>query len=156
MPAVGPTKIPIQWVPEVMLPPVKRPKLEASYHSPPSVAEIKNEWSWTIYTPSWFSTEVQKKLPLKAFWRLIQVPVLMGVVQTPNWQIRKKNVNIPPARIELVVPHWDTIWPLVCTEREIALPAGGLAPGQSISALQGHWKRPKHFWLIDFGLNLAW
>jgi hypothetical protein len=43
-PALGPTKPPIQWAPGV-----KRPGGEAD-HSPPSSAEVKNEWS-CISTP---------------------------------------------------------------------------------------------------------
>jgi hypothetical protein len=38
--ALGPTRLPILWVPEL-----KRPGLEVNY-SPPSDAEARNEWSY--------------------------------------------------------------------------------------------------------------
>jgi hypothetical protein len=43
-PALGPTQPPIQWVPGALSLGVKRPEREAD-HSPPSSAEVKNEWS---------------------------------------------------------------------------------------------------------------
>jgi hypothetical protein len=43
---LGPTQPPIQWVPEVLSPGVKRPGREADY-SPPSAVEVKNQWSYT-------------------------------------------------------------------------------------------------------------
>jgi hypothetical protein len=44
--AVGPTQPHIQWVPGALALGVKRPGNEAD-HSPPSSAEVKNEWSCT-------------------------------------------------------------------------------------------------------------
>jgi hypothetical protein len=38
---LGPTQSPIQWIPGVLFPGVKRPGREAD-HSPPSSAEVKN------------------------------------------------------------------------------------------------------------------
>jgi hypothetical protein len=40
-PALGPTQPPIQWVPGVLSPGIKRQEREAD-HSPPSSAEVKN------------------------------------------------------------------------------------------------------------------
>jgi hypothetical protein len=45
-PALGPTQPPIQWVPEVLTPGVKRLDHEAD-HSLPSSAEVKNARSYT-------------------------------------------------------------------------------------------------------------
>jgi hypothetical protein len=42
--SLGPTEVPIQWVPGVLSPRVKRPVPKAD-HSPPFSAEIKNVWS---------------------------------------------------------------------------------------------------------------
>jgi hypothetical protein len=47
---LGPTQPPIQWVPWALSLGVKRPKHEAD-HSPPSSAEVKNEWSYTSNPP---------------------------------------------------------------------------------------------------------
>jgi len=44
--SLGPTQFPIQWVQGVLSPRVKRPGREAD-HSPPSSAEVSNEWSYT-------------------------------------------------------------------------------------------------------------
>jgi hypothetical protein len=44
--ALGPTQPPIQWVPGALSLGVKRPGHEAD-HSPPSSAEVKDEWSCT-------------------------------------------------------------------------------------------------------------
>jgi hypothetical protein len=42
-PALGPTQLPVQWVPRVLSPGVKvRPRRDA-HHSPPSSAEVENE-----------------------------------------------------------------------------------------------------------------
>jgi hypothetical protein len=49
-PALGPTQPPIQWVPGALSLGVKRPGCEAD-HSPPSVAEVKNAWSYTSTPP---------------------------------------------------------------------------------------------------------
>jgi hypothetical protein len=49
--ALGLAQGPIQWVPGSLSPGIKRPWREAD-HSPPSVAEIKNAWSYT-YTPQY-------------------------------------------------------------------------------------------------------
>jgi hypothetical protein len=48
--ALGPTQPPIQWVPAVLSPGVKRPGCEAD-HSPPSSVEVKNAWSYTSISP---------------------------------------------------------------------------------------------------------
>jgi hypothetical protein len=44
--ALRPTQHPIQWVPGVFTPVVKRPGREAD-HSHPYSAEVKNAWSYT-------------------------------------------------------------------------------------------------------------
>jgi hypothetical protein len=44
--ALGPTQLPIQLVPGALSLGVKWPELEAD-HSPPSIAEVKNMWSYT-------------------------------------------------------------------------------------------------------------
>jgi hypothetical protein len=44
--ALGPTQPPIQWVTGVLSLRIKRPGRETD-HSPPSSAEVKNEWSYT-------------------------------------------------------------------------------------------------------------
>jgi hypothetical protein len=45
-PALGPTKPPIQWVPEALSSGVKRPGHEAD-HSPPNSTEVKKTWVYT-------------------------------------------------------------------------------------------------------------
>jgi hypothetical protein len=47
---LGPTQLPIQWVPEDLSLGVKRLGREAD-HSPPSSAEVKNVWSYTSTPP---------------------------------------------------------------------------------------------------------
>jgi hypothetical protein len=49
-PALGPTQHPIQWVPGVLSPGLKRPGREAD-HSPPTSAEVKNTWIYTSTSP---------------------------------------------------------------------------------------------------------
>jgi hypothetical protein len=49
-PALGPTQPPIQWVPQVLSLGVKRMGREAA-HSPPSIAEAQNAWSYTSTPP---------------------------------------------------------------------------------------------------------
>jgi hypothetical protein len=49
--ALGPTQLPIQWIPAALSLGVKWPKGEAD-HSPPSSAEVKNTWSYT-FTPQY-------------------------------------------------------------------------------------------------------
>jgi hypothetical protein len=49
--ALGPTQPPIQWVPEALSLGVKRLGREAD-HSPPSSAEVKNEWMYTSTPPT--------------------------------------------------------------------------------------------------------
>jgi hypothetical protein len=44
--ALGPTQPAIQWVPGALSLGVKRPGYEPD-HTPPSSAEVKNEWSYT-------------------------------------------------------------------------------------------------------------
>jgi hypothetical protein len=48
--ALGPTQLPMQWVPGALSLGVKRPGREAD-HSPPSSAEVKNVWSYTSTLP---------------------------------------------------------------------------------------------------------
>jgi hypothetical protein len=52
--ALGPTQLPIQWVPGILSPELRRPGCE-DYHSPASSAEVKNTWSYTStpHTSSW-------------------------------------------------------------------------------------------------------
>jgi hypothetical protein len=45
-PALGPTQHAIQWVPGALSLGIKRPEREAD-HSPPSIAEVKNAWSYS-------------------------------------------------------------------------------------------------------------
>jgi len=45
-PALEPTQPPIQWISEALTAGVKRPVHEAD-HSPPSIAEVNNAWSYT-------------------------------------------------------------------------------------------------------------
>jgi hypothetical protein len=45
--ALEPTQAPIQWVSKALPLGVKRPCREAD-HSPPSSAEVKNEWNYTF------------------------------------------------------------------------------------------------------------
>jgi hypothetical protein len=45
-PALRPTQPPLQWVPGALSPEGRRPGRETD-HSPPSSAEVKNEWSYT-------------------------------------------------------------------------------------------------------------
>jgi hypothetical protein len=50
-PALGPTQLPVQWVPWVFSPGVKaRPGRDAD-HSPPSVAEVENEYELYLLSP---------------------------------------------------------------------------------------------------------
>jgi hypothetical protein len=50
-PTLGPTQPPIQWVPGVLSPGGKaRPGRDAD-HSPPSSAEVKNEWELYVLSP---------------------------------------------------------------------------------------------------------
>jgi hypothetical protein len=53
-PALGPTQLPIQWVPGALSLWVKRPGREAD-HSPPTSAEVKKTWVYmsTPHTSSW-------------------------------------------------------------------------------------------------------
>jgi hypothetical protein len=48
--ALGLTQPPIQWVPGALSLEVKWPVCEAD-HSPPSSAEVKNEWRYTSTSP---------------------------------------------------------------------------------------------------------
>jgi hypothetical protein len=48
--ALGPTQPPIQWVPGVLSPGVKRQGREA-HHSPPASAEVKKMWIYTSTPP---------------------------------------------------------------------------------------------------------
>jgi hypothetical protein len=50
-PALGPIQPPVQWVPEVLSPAVKsRPGRDAD-HSPPSSAEVENEYELYLLSP---------------------------------------------------------------------------------------------------------
>jgi hypothetical protein len=49
-PALGLTQAPIQWVPGALTLGIKRPGRVAE-QSPPSSAEVKNEWSYTSTLP---------------------------------------------------------------------------------------------------------
>jgi hypothetical protein len=55
-PALGPTQPPIQWVPGVLSPGVKRPWREAD-HSPPTSAEVKKMWIYTSTPPYAFMAQ---------------------------------------------------------------------------------------------------
>jgi hypothetical protein len=46
-PVLGPTQLPIQWVPGALTLGAKRPGRVAD-HSPPSSAEVKNAWSFAF------------------------------------------------------------------------------------------------------------
>jgi hypothetical protein len=48
--ALGPTHPPIQWVPGALSPGVKRQRREAN-HSPPTSAEVKKMWIYTLTPP---------------------------------------------------------------------------------------------------------
>jgi hypothetical protein len=56
-PVLGPNQPPIQWVPGVLSPEVKRPGRETD-HSPPSNAEVRNAWRYTstLNMSSWHGT----------------------------------------------------------------------------------------------------
>jgi hypothetical protein len=45
-PALGPTQLPIHWVPGILSPGIKCPGRKVD-HSPPSGSEFKNAWSYT-------------------------------------------------------------------------------------------------------------
>jgi len=49
-PTLGPNQPPFQWVPGVLTPEVKWTVREVD-HSPPSSADVKNEWSYTSTSP---------------------------------------------------------------------------------------------------------
>jgi hypothetical protein len=49
-PVLGPTQLPIQWIPGAFSRGVKRPGREADY-SPPTSAEVKNTWIYTSTPP---------------------------------------------------------------------------------------------------------
>jgi hypothetical protein len=55
-PALGPTQLPIQWIPGALSPGIQRQGREAGY-SPPSSAEVKNvgDTPPLPHTPSWRS-----------------------------------------------------------------------------------------------------
>jgi len=48
--ALGPTRSPVQWVSGALFLGVKEPGFEAD-DSPPSSAEVKNVWSYTLTLP---------------------------------------------------------------------------------------------------------
>jgi hypothetical protein len=64
--AVGPTQPPIQWVPRALSLGVKQPGHEAD-HSPPSNAEVKNEWSYGFHKRQVISWLAEWVLLLKDF-----------------------------------------------------------------------------------------
>jgi len=49
-PDLGPIQPPIQWVPGALSLRMKRPGREAD-HSPPSIVEVENAWSYTSTSP---------------------------------------------------------------------------------------------------------
>jgi hypothetical protein len=53
-PVLGPTHPPIKWVLEALSPGAKRAGREAD-HSPPTVAEVKNTWTYTSTSPYVFT-----------------------------------------------------------------------------------------------------
>jgi hypothetical protein len=60
---MGPTQPPIQWVPGALSLGLKRPGREVN-HAPPSSAEVKNPWSYVIYshnTPSWRGAQLKHR-----------------------------------------------------------------------------------------------
>jgi hypothetical protein len=59
--ALGSTQPPLRWIQGALSPEIKRPGLEAN-HSPPTVAEVKQMWSYTsiTHTPSWRSVWLVK------------------------------------------------------------------------------------------------
>jgi hypothetical protein len=56
IPVLGPTQPPIQWVPGVLSPGVKRSGREAD-HSPPTSVEVKKTWIYTFTPPYVFMAE---------------------------------------------------------------------------------------------------
>jgi hypothetical protein len=52
-PDLGPTQPPIQWVPGILSPAVKRPG-SVAVHSPPASAEVKNMWIYASTPPQVF------------------------------------------------------------------------------------------------------
>jgi hypothetical protein len=50
-PALGPTQPPVQWVPGVLSPGVKARPGRYADHSPPSSAEVENEYELYILSP---------------------------------------------------------------------------------------------------------
>jgi hypothetical protein len=54
--ALGPTQRPIQWVPQTLLPGIKRSGREAD-HSPPTSAEVKKMWLYTTTPPYAFMAQ---------------------------------------------------------------------------------------------------
>jgi hypothetical protein len=66
-PALGPTHPPIQWVRGALSLGVKRPECEADC-TPPSSAEVRNEWSYTSFSQfafmAWCSVKAQGQLYL--------------------------------------------------------------------------------------------
>jgi hypothetical protein len=67
-PALGPIQPPNQWVPGAVTPGVKWPGRKAD-HSPPSSADVKNEWSYNSAPPYVFLA-----------WYLIKERMRYGVV----------------------------------------------------------------------------
>jgi hypothetical protein len=66
--SLGPT-YPIQWVPGAPSLEVKRPEHEAD-HSPPSITEVKNVWSYTSTSPyvfmAWYLVKHKDKFTFKS------------------------------------------------------------------------------------------
>jgi hypothetical protein len=79
-PDLGPTQLPIQWVPRALSRELKKLGREAD-HSPPSNAEFKNEWSYTPLPQYsfmvWCSVKAQGQLYL-----YLQVQVTFSVCST--------------------------------------------------------------------------
>jgi hypothetical protein len=76
-PTLGLTQPPIQWVPGVLFPGVKRTGREAD-HSPPSNAEMKKGWSYTSTTPyvfmAWCFINTRGNFAFLAFHKRLGLP----------------------------------------------------------------------------------
>jgi hypothetical protein len=108
--ALEPTQPPIQWVQGVLSLGVKRPGREAG-HSPPSSAEVKNEWSYTS-TPqyvfmAWCLVKHRENLPF----------YLPSTCSSQSVNIRQQQ-NINRACSKSCLKQWH-VWNVV--KRHVAL-----------------------------------
>jgi hypothetical protein len=82
--ALGPTQLPIQWVPAALSPEVKRPGREAD-HSPPSSAEVKNAWRYISHSNTsawrWFLVKHRGNFTFTFTFRFINCVLLNTVEQ---------------------------------------------------------------------------